>query len=120
MNNLEVALVKRLCPVCLKEQDAEIIMNSKLTSKDADSVKEMHGKVVGYGDLCEDCKSPIGEGVYFIGVDDYLDSSNPSRSGHIVGITKEAAERLGNEQIVKAQWCFCEVDHMKQIGLINE
>ena len=32
-NNLEVSLVKELCPVCCKEMDGPIIMNKILTKK---------------------------------------------------------------------------------------
>ena len=43
-NNFEVALVKLACPVCDKEVEEQIIMNQKLTPKEAAKIKAMHGK----------------------------------------------------------------------------
>ena len=57
MENFEVALVKRACPICGKKVDSEIIMNQKLTKKAAEEVKNLHGKVIGYADkVCKDCE----------------------------------------------------------------
>ena len=118
MNNLEVALTKTLCPVCLKEQDGDLILNSKLTEKAANEVKQLHNKVVGYGDLCDECKIAIGDGIYLIGVDESKseNKNNPYRSGEIFGITKEAFNRIFNQEN-KLQWTFCEREVFKQIGL---
>ena len=119
MNNFEVALTKTLCPVCLKEQDGELIMNSSLTEKAAKQVKELHNQITGYGDLCEECKEAVGDGIYLIGVKDNTDRNNPYRSGHIFGIKKEAFEKIFNS-LPKDQWTFCKEFVLKQIGLINE
>ena len=55
-NNLEVSLVKELCPVCCKEMNGPIIMNSILTEKNAKNVKDLHNKVIGFADhCCEEC-----------------------------------------------------------------
>ena len=119
-NNFEVALTKRLCPVCCKEQDGEIIRNFNLTEKDAKQVKEMHNQVVGYGELCDDCKETIKDGIYLIGVLDEEQSNNPNRSGHIVGITNEAFQRIFDMPGFDKQFCFLHIDLMRQIGLISE
>ena len=54
--NVEVALIKELCPVCCKEIDGPIIMNKMFTEKAAKKIKELNGKVVGFADhCCEEC-----------------------------------------------------------------
>lgn len=122
-NNLEVALTKQLCPVCLKEYDGDIVMNSLLTEKYASQVKELHGKITGFMDhICDECKETIGDGVYIIGCIESKtqDFSNPFRSGDIVGIKKEAAERLfNNNKAIEKQCCYMDIEVMKQIGLIK-
>ena len=47
-NNLEVSLVKELCPVCCKEIDGPIIMNRILTEEYAKNVKDLHNRVIGF------------------------------------------------------------------------
>ena len=93
--NVEVALVKELCPVCCKEIDGPIIMNKMLTEEAAKEVKELEGKVIGFSDhCCEECAKHKDEVVYFIGIDAEKSSSNKLeelyRTGQIVGIKKEA------------------------------
>ena len=94
-NNLEVSLVKELCPVCGKEMDGPIIMNTVLTEKHAKKVKDLHNKVVGFANhCCEECSKYKDEAVFFVGID-ASKSSNDSlenlyRTGKISGIKKEA------------------------------
>ena len=97
---LGTALVKRLCPVCLQEQDAEILMNTKLSEKNADNVKAMHGKVIGFmDDACHECKEklPPEKGSWFIVVDSEKteDLNNPYRTGSIFGVSKDYATKVG-------------------------
>ena len=93
--NVEVALVKELCPVCCKEIDGPIIMNKMLTEEAAKEVKELEGKVIGFSDhCCEECARHKDEVIYFVGIDAEKSSSNKLeelyRTGQIVGIKKEA------------------------------
>ena len=94
-NNLEVSLVKELCPVCCKEMDGPIIMNKILTEKNAKNVKDLHNKVIGFADhCCEECSKYKDEVVFFVSID-ASKSSNDSlenlyRTGKIIGIKKEA------------------------------
>ena len=97
---LGTALVKRLCPVCLKEQDSEILMNTVLTEKNADDVKAMHGKVIGFmEDACNECqeKLPKDKGSWLVVVDlsKTEDKSNPHRTGQLFGVRKEYAQKIG-------------------------
>lgn len=57
MDNLEVSIVKYLCPICGKVAEEGIIMNSLLTEKNAKAVKDLHNKAIGYTDhACSECK----------------------------------------------------------------
>ena len=94
-NNLEVSLVKELCPVCCKEMDGPIIMNSILTEKHAKKVKDLHNKVIGFADhCCEECSKYKDEAVFFVSIDESKSSKdslkNLYRTGKISGIKKEA------------------------------
>lgn len=94
-NNLEVSLVKELCPVCCKEMDGPIIINSILTEENAKNVKDLHNKVIGFADhCCEECSKYKDKVVFFVSID-ASKSSNDSlenlyRTGKIIGIKKEA------------------------------
>ena len=94
-NNLEVSLVKELCPVCCKEMDGPIVLNSILTENEAKKVKDLHNKVIGFADhCCEECAKYKDKVVYFVSID-ASKSSNDSlenlyRTGKISGIKKEA------------------------------
>ena len=97
---LGTALVKRVCPVCCKEQDSEILMNTVLTEKNADDVKAMHGKVIGFmEDACNECqeKLPKDKGSWLVVVDlsKTEDKSNPHRTGQLFGVSKEYAQKIG-------------------------
>ena len=97
---LGTALVKRVCPVCCKEHDAEILMNTVLSEKDADNVEVMHGKVVGFmDDACDECqeKLPKDIGTWLVVVDlsKTEDKSNPHRTGQLFGVSKEYAQKIG-------------------------
>ena len=94
-NNLEVSLVKELCPVCCKEMDGPIIMNSILTEKHAKNVKDLHNKVIGFADhCCEECFKYKDKVVFFVSIDASKSSKdsleNLYRTGKISGIKKEA------------------------------
>lgn len=75
MNNndtLGVALVKELCPICRKEVEGPIVMNTRLTKSQADNVKNMHGKVIGWADKpCKECQGFIDKNyTAIIGIDE--------------------------------------------------
>lgn len=94
-NNLGVALVKELCPICCKEINGPIIMNRVLTEEYANNIKNMHGKVIGFADhCCEECAKYKDEAVFFIGIDESKCSSHHLkdlyRTGQTVAIKKES------------------------------
>jgi hypothetical protein len=43
-----IALLKRKCPVCCKDFNAEIAMNLRASESEATKVEKMHQQVVGY------------------------------------------------------------------------
>ena len=93
--NLGVALVKELCPVCGKEIDGPIILNSILIENEAKKVKDLHNKVIGFvNHCCEECSKYKDEVVFFISIDESKSSKdsleNLYRTGKISGIKKEA------------------------------
>lgn len=93
-NNLGIALVKELCPICCKEINGPIIMNRVLTEEYANNIKNMHGKVIGFADhCCEECVKYKDEAVFFIGIDESKSSGgsleNLYRTGKISGIKKD-------------------------------
>lgn len=56
-----VSMASYLCPCCLKE-DNVILMNQKLTKKEAEKVKQAHGACLGFGDVCSDCQKLVDDG----------------------------------------------------------
>ena len=55
-DKLGVSIVKYLCPICGKEADNGIIMNSLLTEENAKEVEKLHNKAIGYADhACKEC-----------------------------------------------------------------
>ena len=77
-----------ICAVCGKEIGVALLGRLK---GDAEAPSE-----VCLGNLCDTCQSVVDAGGTLIieTVDDEQYSKNPTRTGRIVGITHEAAERL--------------------------
>lgn len=124
MNNLEVSVVKYLCPVCGKEAEEGIIMNSLLTEKNAKAVKEMQGQAIGFADhACKECAKYKNDAVFFIGIDAKKSQpNNPYRTGQLVAVRKDSdlVEYLAKyilELTDHTKYCFIEEDAGKQIKL---
>jgi len=123
-NKLGVSLVKYLCPVCGKETDEGIIMNSLLTEKNAKAVEELNGKAIGFADhVCGECTKYKDNAVFFIGIDaSKSQPNNPYRTGQLVAVRKDSdlVEHLAKyilELRDHAKYCFIEEDAGKKIGL---
>lgn len=109
MNNFAVALTKECCPVCLKEKDGAIVMNTKLTKKAAHEVEELHNKVVGYSDcMCDECLERVGTGIYLITMDCSESYENPIRTGEVFKISREVFEDTFDVPFPKQQMAFIE------------
>ena len=94
MNNFEEALTKEICPVCGKEMDGPLIMNSFLTEKCAKEVKDLNNKVIGFADhCCEECAKYKDDAVYFVSIDESKSSQSLKelyRTGKISGVKKDS------------------------------
>ena len=95
-NKLGVALVRELCPICAKETEQSILMNTKLGRKEATAVEKLHGNNMWAKEICPDCKELKSKGFILIGAVEAktTDTTNPYRSGNIWVVAQEAADQL--------------------------
>lgn len=122
MNNLEVSLVDKLCPICGKVANQVILMNSLLTEEMAKEVKNMHGKAIGYADkCCDECSKYKDDVIFFIGADISKSDQEPYRTGQIAGVKRdsELAKSVKNAVTLKdgTTYIFIDENIGKQIGL---
>jgi hypothetical protein len=108
-----VARVYYLCPVCEEpvEDQTEILLNTRLTAEHANKVKALDGKPAGYAKkICSSCHDKIGDGIYLVGVIEQKtdDPKNPYRSGNIIGIKRQAFERIFDQRAPDGQVCWAE------------
>ena len=120
MNNIEVALAKELCPICYKKMDGPILINSLLTEKAAQEVKNLHGKVIGISpDACEECSKYKDSALFLISID----PKTLDRTGQVVGIkiNSNFAKNIPEEfiQITNngVKYAFIEYECGKEVGL---
>jgi len=121
-SKLEVALVKEACPICGKAEDGPILMNTRLTEREAQKVKELHGQVIGYMDKpCSECQGLMEKGFLLIGVieEKTEDRANPYRSGNQWVITMEAAKRMFKEESLSRGAAFIDMKVAVEIGLTS-
>jgi formylmethanofuran dehydrogenase subunit B len=120
-SKLGVALTNLVCPICGKVCDNQIIMNTKLTYKEADKVRELHGQNVGFSEKpCEECSEAMKEAVMFIVVDasKTTDMKFPYRTGELFGIRYSKVEEMGlDKEILEKRVCYIDYNHAKAMGL---
>ena len=64
------SLVYEICPVCAKKEEL-LILNSKLSFKNAQEIKNLHGKTIGIKEEpCKECKDYMLQGIIVIGYDE--------------------------------------------------
>ena len=87
-DNFAVGIVNYACPICGKTAQTDVIMNTRLTKKAADEVREANGKVIGYcSHACEECAKHKDEVIYVVEIDASRSSSNnPYRTGYLWGV----------------------------------
>lgn len=128
-DNFEVGIVKYACPICGKEVDNNVILNSKLTKKAAQSIREMNGKFIGYSkNACEECLKYKDEVVFFIGIIPEKSDKTTGiyRTGDVVGVKQESnfVKDVPDKYILKTdndvKFCFINVKVGKEIGIFNE
>lgn len=124
-DNFGVALVKEACPICCKEVDGPIIIGKNNSKTKAKAINDMHGKVVGFAkEPCPKCKELIDNGCFFIiGIiaSKSDDMSNPYRSGHIVGISRESKfYKSLDPGFRKKDAVYMDSQQMLKLGLLKE
>lgn len=124
--NLEIALTKEACLACGKLIDGPIIMNSILTKKEANKVKEIHDKCIGYAeDLCNDCKELCNKGLLIIEIDaDKSEPNNPYRSGKLFVLDNNSdfVKSIDEKFIINKKgnkFIFMDKEVTKQLGFYN-
>lgn len=123
-DKLGVSIVKYLCPICGKEADNGIIMNSLLTEENAKEVEKLHNKAIGYADhACKECATYKDKAVFFVGIDASKSTkTDPYRTGQIVGVKKEAEIVEHCKKFIQtlsdgSQYCLIDNKVGKTIGL---
>lgn len=129
-NNLEVSLVKELCPVCCKEMDGPIVLNSILTENEAKKVKDLHNKVIGFADhCCKECAKYRDKVVFFVSIDESKSSKNSLenlyRTGKISGIKKDSDFIVQFKEYIVTiedgtQIVFIDENAGKELGIFKE
>lgn len=115
MKNIFETAIPR-CYFC-GELKNEIIMNTVLTEKHAEEIKNAHGKCIDK-EPCAKCKELMKQGVMLIKV---KENDPDYRLGQIVGIKDEAIKKIFKpeqaEQLLKMRAGFIGEELWKQIGL---
>ena len=124
--NLEIALTKEACLACGKLIDGPIIMNTKLTKKESNKIKEIHGKCIGYAeDLCNDCKELCSKGLLVVEIDaEQSEPNNPYRSGKLFVLDNNSdfVKSIDEKFIINKKgnkFIFMDKEVTKQLGFYN-
>lgn len=124
-----VALVHYACPVCGKEMDDDnaILINQKLTAKNAKEVNELNGKCVGLSrNACDECASHKDDVVYVIEIDEEKsDPINPYRTGKLWGIVKDWPFFVDHPEYILetdngVKYCFMSKVVTKRLGFYDK
>lgn len=122
MNNFEVSLCKEQCFICGKETEGPIIMNSLLTEKAANEVKQLHNKCIGYSEeICSDCKKLAEQGLIVLEIDaSKSESGNPYRTGNMWVIKSDCALAKDMKDFIinkfGCEFVFVDKECVKQLG----
>lgn len=126
-DTFSVAIVNYACPICGRVADSAIVMNQRLTKKDAEKVKELNNKTIDWSETaCEECASHKDECIYIIEIDvEKSEPNNPYRTGIYWGVCKDFDLFVDHpEYILKTkdgvQFCFMDKEFTNQIGLPHE
>jgi hypothetical protein len=83
------ALVHEVCPICCKDMNEQIIMNTVGSKKKAKAINDANGKAIGYSkDACEECCKHKDDGVYVIAIDLRSVDDGIYRTGQIACVNK--------------------------------
>lgn len=126
-DNFAVGMVNYICPICGKVISYGIIINRRLTKKDAEKVHKANGQTVGYADhVCEECAAHKDDCIYVIEIDaEKSEPNNPYRTGMYWRLRKDFALFVEHpEGVLKTkdgvQFCFMDKEFTNKIGLPHE
>ena len=116
MGDLEIGMTK--CFYCGKDKD--IIMNTILTEKAAQQIKEMNGKVINK-EPCPECKELMEKGIMLLSVRDGESGINPYRTGNMAVITEEGIQKMLSkekaDELMRTRFAFVEDTVWEKLGL---
>lgn len=88
--------IRELCPICTKETEGSLFINSRTHNFDADKIRELDGTIFWSKDWCLDCQEMKKKGFILIGAVEAktTDATNPYRSGNVWVVEQQVAEQL--------------------------
>lgn len=116
--NFEVALI--CCFFCGKEKG--VIINSQLTAKAAQQVRECHGKAIDL-EPCDSCKKLMKQGVMLFEIAKVPDDPEelPERTGRIAVVKDSAFDNFPDEdfkkQVLERRFGFIQKELWELMGL---
>lgn len=120
------ALVHEVCPICGKPMNESIVINQKLTAKEAKKVEDLNGKAIGISkDACDDCLKFKDTAVFCIAIDEEKsEANNPYRTGRITGVTKSFSLFTEHPEFIittdnGVSYCFMSEKFGEQIGIFK-
>lgn len=119
---LGVAIVHELCPICTKEMDSSLVMNTKLTEKAAAAVEAMYETNKWSSEICPECKTMKEQGFILIGAVEAktTDVTNPYRNGLLWCVKQEVAIELFKPYPPPASGVsFIDINVARQMNLPN-
>lgn len=126
-DNIGVGIVNYACPICGRVANSAIIMNTRLTKKNAEKVKELNNKTIDWSETaCKECAAHKDDCIYVIEIDaKKSEPNNPYRTGMYWGVRKDFALFVDHpEYVLKTkdgvQFCFMDKELAYQIGLPHE
>ena len=115
-SKLEVAVVK--CFFCGK--DKGLVMNTRLTERDAKNIRKMHNHAIDH-EPCDECKKWMEQGIILVSVRNGESGNNPYRTGGFVVLKEDAVKQFSTpemfKQVKKTRFAFIEDCVWDQLGL---
>lgn len=116
--NFEVALIK--CWFC--GEDKGLIMNSRLTKKCAQQIREAHGRAIDL-EPCDNCKKLMEQGAMLFEIDRVPDNPQdmPERTGRMAVVRDSAFDNFPDKdfakQVLKRRFGFIQREFWDAMGL---
>ena len=127
MSKDHVAIVHKLCPICAKQDDGELLIDLSLRK----DMSQVHGKNIGFGKPCSLCQANIDQGaIMIIVVDQALsgDCSNEQlyRTGEVFGVKEDWLTRNSTpddtvtQEILKKRITIMDYKLARELGFPTE